>query len=107
MRKKTEQEKQAEKFFRIIMSQLDDILCEVKDSYDNEDEPTLDRIHLDLHNLFLKIKREKASEEGASERVSKIRAAEFLNGRVHQWKSERNYERDASIRSWGKDENRD
>ena len=37
----------------------------------------------------------------------KIRATEFLNGRVHQWKSERNYERDASIRSWGKDENRD
>ena len=53
----------AESFFRIIISQLDDILCEVKDSYDNEDEPTLDRIHLDLHNLFLKIKRVKASEE--------------------------------------------
>ena len=67
MRKITEQEKQAEKFFRVVMSQLDDILCEVKDSYDNEGEPTLDRIHLDLRNLFLKIKREKASEEGKND----------------------------------------
>ena len=66
MRKKTEQEKQAEAFFRVTVSQLDDILDEVKQCYDNEDEPTLDRIHLDLHNLFLKIRREKG--EGMTDR---------------------------------------
>ena len=66
-KEETKNKSGAESFFRIIMSQLDDILCEVKDSYDNEDEPTLDRIHLDLHNLFLKIKREKASEEGKND----------------------------------------
>ena len=63
MRKKTEQEKQAEKFFRIIISKLDDILCEVKDSYDDEDITVLNKVYLDLldlHNSLLKIKREKA-----------------------------------------------
>ena len=72
-KEETKNKSGTEAFFRVVMSQLDDILDEVKQCYDNKDKPALERIHLDLHNLFLKIRREKAStplekleEEGLS-----------------------------------------
>ena len=72
-KEETKNKSEAEAFFRVTVSQLDDILDEVKQCYDNKDKPALERIHLDLHNLFLKIRREKAptpleklEEEGLS-----------------------------------------
>ena len=72
-KEETKNKSGTEAFFRVTVSQLDDILDEVKQCYDNKDKPALERIHLDLHNLFLKIRREKAptpleklEEEGLS-----------------------------------------